>query len=49
MSQNESLSSLQAKAHDYQATEQNLAIGLSIDKLSLGICQPFLGISHLST
>ena len=39
MNYNESLPSLQAKAHDYQATALNLAIGLSIGKLSLGICQ----------
>ena len=49
MSHNESLPSLQAKAHDYQATELNLAIGLGIGKLSLGICQLSLGISQLST
>ena len=49
MSHNEPLPSLQAKAHDYQAIELNLAIGLSIGKLSLGICQLSLGISQLST
>ena len=49
MSHNESLPSLQAKAHDYQAIELNLAIGLSIGKLSLSICQLSLGMSQLST
>ena len=39
MSHNDSLPSLQAKAHDYQATELNYAIGLSIGKLFHGICQ----------
>ena len=37
LSHHESLPSLQAKAHDYQAIELNQAIGLGIGKLSLGI------------
>ena len=49
MSDYESLPSLQAKAHDYQAIELNQAIGLGICKLSLGICQLSLCISQLST
>ena len=48
LSHNESLPSLQAKAHDYQATELNLAIGLDIGKLSLGMCKLFLSICQLS-
>ena len=48
MSHHESLPSLQAKAHDYQAIELNLAIGLGIGKLSLGICQlPLALVSFL--
>ena len=49
MSHNESLPSLQAKAHDYQAIELNQAIVLGIGKLSLSICQLFLGICQLPT
>ena len=48
LSHHESLPSLQAKAHDYQAIELNLAIGLGIGKLSLGICKLSLGICQLS-